>query len=117
MLRLFFDHDINYDIIKGLIKKIPNLDFTTPNKLGNSDETDENHLAWAWENKRVIVSHDVNTMTDAAKQRLKNGESIFGLILVSQSMPIGDVINELELIIQISEENDFENSVEWLPYF
>ncbi len=117
MIKLLIDHDFNHRILKGLTKKIPDLDFVTPIQLGNIAESDENHLAWAWENKRVIVSHDVNTMTDAAYQRLKVGNSIFGLILVPQSMPIGDAIEELEIIIKSSEENDFENLVEYLPYF
>lgn len=116
MLRVFFDHDFNHKIIRGLTKKIPDLDFVTPLELGNIDESDENHLAWAWQNQRVIISHDVNTMTDAANNRFENDESIFGLILVSQSIPIGEVIEELTVIISCSEENDFENLVVFLPF-
>jgi hypothetical protein len=116
MLRLFFDHDFNHRIIKGLTKTVPELDFVTPTILGNIDESDENHLAWAWENRRVVISHDVNTMTDAANKRFDNSESIFGLILVSQSLPIGEVIEELATIIICSKENDFEDVVEFLPY-
>ena len=115
MLRLFFDHDFNCKILRGLVKRIPDLDFITPNQLGNITESDENHLVWAFENRRVVISHDVNTMTDAANQRLKNGESIFGLILVHQVMPIGDAIAELEIIINCSDENEFENLVKFLP--
>ena len=115
MLRLFFDHDFNHKILRGLKQRVPNLDFVTPNQLGNIAESDENHLIWSLANRRVVISHDVNTMTDAANKRLKNGELIFGLILVPQEMPIGDAINELELIITCSEENEFENFVEYLP--
>jgi predicted nuclease of predicted toxin-antitoxin system len=61
MLRLFFDHDFNHRILRGLIQKIPDLDFVTPNQLGNIAETDANHLSWASKNRRVVVSHDVNT--------------------------------------------------------
>ncbi len=67
-------------------------------------------------NRRVVVSHDVNTISDAANQLLKNGESIFGLILVPQNMPIGNAIVELEIIISCSEENEFENLVKYLPF-
>ena len=115
MLRILFDHDFNHKILRELVQKIPDLDFITPNQLGNIAETDENHLIWALANRRVVVSHDVNTMTDAAHQRLKNGESIFGLILVPQEMPIGDAITELEIIINCSDENEFEDLVKFLP--
>lgn len=94
---------------------MPNLDFITPSQLGNIDESDENHLIWALANRRVIVSHDVNTMTEAANARLKNGLSIFGLIIVPQKMPIGDAVSELEMIIFCSEESDFESFVQYLP--
>ncbi|MBX7171859.1 MAG: hypothetical protein K1X72_12935 [Pyrinomonadaceae bacterium] len=116
MLRIFFDHDLNHKIIKGLTKRISDLDYITPLTLGNIDESDANHLKWAWENRRVTISHDVNTMTDAANQRFANGESIWGLILVPQSLPIGDVIEELMFIISCSDENDFENLIVFLPF-
>jgi hypothetical protein len=61
MLRLFFDHDFNHKILRGLIERIPDLDFVTPIQLGNITETDENHLIWDFENKRVFISHDANT--------------------------------------------------------
>lgn len=115
MLRLFFDHDFNHKIIRGITQKILDLDYLTPNQLGNPAKSDENHLAWAWKNKRIIISHDVNTMTDTANKRFENDESIFGLILVPQSMPIGDAVNELEIIISCYDENDFENRIEFLP--
>jgi hypothetical protein len=115
MLRLFFDHDFNHDILRGLLKRIPDLDFVTPAQLGKITESDANHLVWALENERVVISHDVNTMSDAANRKLKNGEPIFGLILVPQLMPVGDAVNELEIIILCSDENEFENLVKYLP--
>lgn len=115
MLKIFFDHDFNHKILRGLQQRILELDFVTPIQLGNITESDENHLIWALENQRVVISHDVNTMTDAANQRLKNGESIFGLILVPQELPIGDAITELEIIIKCSEEAEFEDLVLFLP--
>lgn len=116
MLRLFFDHDFNHHILRGLLQRIPDLDFVTPLQLGNITESDANHLVWALKNHRVVVSHDVNTMTDAAYQKLKNGELIYGLIIVPQDMPIGDAISELEIIILCSEENEFKNFVKFLPF-
>lgn len=115
MLRLFFDHDFNHRILRGLTQKIPDLDFVTPTILGNIDESDENHLAWAWKNKRVVVTHDVNTMTDAANQRFENGESISGLIIVPQTMPIGDAISDLEIIIICDTIEEFENRIRYIP--
>lgn len=63
----------------------------------------------------MIVSHDVNTMTEAANTRLIKGLSIFGLMIVPQKMPVGDAVSELEMIIFCSEEDDFENIIQYLP--
>lgn len=115
MLRLFFDHDFNHQILRGLEKRIAKLDYVTPQILNNIKEKDSNHLIWAAKENRVIVTHDVNTFTDAANQRLKKGEKMFGLIAVPQNMPIGQAINELEIIITCSEETEFENRIEFLP--
>ncbi len=115
MLRLFFDHDFNHRILRGLIQRLPEIDFVTPTQLGNINESDENHLAWAWENKRVVVTHDVNTMTDAANYRFADGKSISGLIIVPQNMPIGDAINDLEIIIICDTGDEFENRIRYLP--
>ena len=116
MLRLFFDHDFSHRILRGLARRIPDLNFVNPNQLGNKTESDENHLIWALENQRVVISHDVSTMSDAAYKRLKNGEPIFGLLLVPQKMAIGEAISELEMIICCSNEDEFENLVKFLPY-
>jgi hypothetical protein len=41
-------------------------------------------------------------MTSAANERLKNGETVFGLIIVPQVMPISLAIDELEIITTLS---------------
>lgn len=115
MLRVFIDHDFNHRILRGLTRRIPNLDYVTAEQIGKRNESDKNHLYWALENSRVIISHDVNTFSDAANKKLLNNESIFGLILVHQSMPIGEAIDELEYIISCAEENEFINRVQFLP--
>jgi hypothetical protein len=55
-------------------------------------------------------------MTSAANERLKNGETVFGLIIVPQVMPISLAIDELEIIILCSVENDFINQIKFLPF-
>jgi hypothetical protein len=117
MLRLLFDHNFNHRILRGLEKRIPNLDYTTPQKLNRIKEKDSEHLEWAEKENRVIVTHDVNTFTDAAYKKILNGEKMFGLIVVPQNMPIGVAIDELEIITTCSKENEFENRIEYLPLF
>lgn len=115
MIRLFIDQDFNHKILRGLRRRIADLDYITAEQIGKGGESDENHLKWALENSRVIFSHDVNTFSDAANQKLRDNERIFGLILVPQNMPIGDAISQLEIIISCSDETDFINCIQYLP--
>jgi len=116
MLQLFIDHDFNHKILRGLMRRIPKLDFVTAEQIGRKTASDQSHLVWALENERVVITHDTNTFTKFAYQRLKNGEDIFGVLAVPQDMPIGDVINELEIIILCSDKNEFVNRVRFLPF-
>ncbi len=115
MLRFFIDHDFNHKILRGLARRIPDFDYITADQIGKRGESDKNHLKWAFEKSRVIISHDVNKFTDAANEKLENGEDIFGLILIPQTMPIGDAIADLELIISCCKETEFVNRIQYLP--
>lgn len=85
------------------------MDFVTALELGVEAGQDAEHLVRALQDRRVILTHDASTFTDAANQRLKNGEEMFGLIVVPQTMPIGQAIDELEIIVLCSKENEYEN--------
>ena len=116
MLRLFFDHDFNHRILRALVKRIPDLDYVTTQQLKIGEEEDSSNLQRAAEENRIIISHDVNTMTEFAKQRIRQGEKMSGLIIVPQTMPIGQAIDELEMIILCSFEDEFENFIRYLPF-
>ena len=116
MLRLFFDHDFNHRILRELKKRIPDLDYVTTQELNRGAEDDLSHLQWAAEENRVIVTHDVNTMTKFAKERILKSEKMSGVIIVPQTMPTGRAIDELEMIILCSFESEFENFIRHLPF-
>ena len=72
-------------------------------------------LDWAAQNARVLLTHDVSTMTKYAYQRLQSGKYIAGIIEVPQSVPIGQVIDDLILIADSSTTQEYENQVAYLP--
>lgn len=115
MLRLLTDQNFNHDILRGLRERVPELDLFTTQELGKENDKDEQLLAWAAEENRVILTHDINTVTKHAYARLKDGEKMFGVIVVPQQMPVGAAVNELEIIVSCSDEDDFDNQVSYLP--
>lgn len=62
-MRLLFDEDFNLRIVRGLLRRVEDLDWRSANELELRGKTDEGILLIAAAEKRIVVSHDVNTMT------------------------------------------------------
>jgi hypothetical protein len=63
----------------------------------------------------VLFSQDVDLLVEAAR-RQHEGRTFFGVIYSPQlALSIGQVIDELQLIAQAGEANDFANRVTYLP--
>jgi len=115
MLKILFDQNFNHRIIRGLAKRISNFDFETTQSLNRENEKDPKLLELASEMKRVTAAHDFETFPAFAYQKMSKGENIFGVVWIPADMPIGNAVDELEIVIICSEENEYENRVEYLP--
>lgn len=63
----------------------------------------------------MLFTHDVNTMTAHAYQRIKDGEPMPGLFAVPRDVPVGIVIEDLLLIAEYGSEEDWQGRVFYLP--
>jgi hypothetical protein len=115
MLKLLIDQDFDHDILRGLLQRIPNLDALTAFDAGLSSAPDSELLAWADEAERIIVTHDRRTMPVHGARRLKEGKRVFGVFVVPRRLAIVDVINDLEMVVMCSDENEWENVIRYLP--
>lgn len=115
MTRLLFDEDMNHDIIRGLVRRLPDVDYRTALDLDLAGRPDEEVLKAAAIEERLLVSHDINTMSAIFKRLRDAGETSFGLLLVPQSLPIGQAIEELELVCQATENQDWIGVMGFLP--
>ena len=115
MLRVFIDQDFDHDILRGLRLRIANLDALTAREAGLERDSDPEILAWAAEQMRIVVTHDRNTMPRHAYDRVRSGQSMAGIFVVSREMSIGDAIAELQLLIECSVEGEWEHLVVFLP--
>jgi hypothetical protein len=116
MLRLLIDQDLDHDILRGVIRRIPQLDAVTAFEIGMSKATDSQLLTWAAQEGRIIVTHDRKTMPTSASDSMSAGEDIAGLFLVPRSMPLHRVIEDLELMIRCSENEEWLNIIRYLPF-
>jgi hypothetical protein len=115
MLRLLIDQDLDHVILRGLLLRVPNLDVITAHQAGLSNASDPELLAWAAKQERIIVTHDRRTMPYHATSRIARAERVAGIIVVSRQLPLGQVINELEIIVSCSDMGEWENIVKYLP--
>jgi predicted nuclease of predicted toxin-antitoxin system len=69
MIPLAFDENFNNDVVRGLLRRHPALDAVRIQEAGLSGRDDPSLLAWAAEEGRVLVTHDVSTLTAYAYER------------------------------------------------
>ena len=62
-LRFLVDEDFDNDIMRGLLRRLPTLDVVRAQDVGLSGQPDPIVLAWAAQEDRVLLTHDVSTMT------------------------------------------------------
>ena len=115
MLRLLIDQDFNHHVLRALTARIPGLNAMTARQAGLSTASDPALLAWAASEGRVVVTHDKKTMPDHAAERLARGERVAGVVIVPRRLRIAEVIDDLEIIIECSEADDWEGVIKYLP--
>ncbi len=115
MLRMAADENLNNDIVRGLIRRNPDLDIVRVQDVGLSGADDATILKWAASERRVLITHDVNTLTYCAYQRVRAGEAMPGVFEVSRSVSVGQAIDDLLLLAECSLEGEWEAQVRYLP--
>ena len=115
MLRLLIDENFDHDILRGLIRRVPQLDFVVVAQIGLARASDIDLLRWSALESRTILTHDVKTMTAYAKQLLAQQEPMAGVIVVPQNLAIGLAINDLELAVQTQSQSDMQDWIQHIP--
>ena len=115
MIRLLTDENVDHNILRGLVRRVPHLDFVLVHDVGLTSQPDLVLLKWAANNHRIIMTQDVQTMVPYAEQVLRQGEPMSGLLVVPQSLGIGRAIDELELVVECYSESDMRDRIQRLP--
>ena len=113
--RFLADHDLNEHIVEGLLRREPEAEFVRARDVGLDQAPDDELLAHAAEQGFILVSHDVNTMSAAAAARVRIGERMAGLLMVAQTTPVREIIDDLCLIRGASDASEWQDRIEYLP--
>lgn len=115
MLRFAADEDFNNNILRGLLRRLPALDVTRVQDAGLSGATDPEVLEWFAQQGRILLTHDVSTMTRHAYERTAAGKPMPGVFEGGRALAIRDAIEDLVLIGTRSLEGEWEGQVRYLP--
>src|SRR5437016_642204 len=109
MLRLASDADVHGEIIRGLRRRMPEIDLARVQDALGEGIADEEVLNWATSENRAVITNDRSTMIGLAHQRAKTGQPAFGLIATSNHQAIGSAIDDILLIRVYDGERDSQS--------
>jgi len=115
VLRLVADENFHGDIVRGLLRRRPDLDIVRIQDVGLSGADDPTVLEWAAQEGRVLLTHDVQTITRYAYERVQAGMTMPGVFEVSRVVPLGGAIEDLLLLAECSLDDEWEGQVRYLP--
>jgi hypothetical protein len=116
MLRLATDEDFNNRIVRGLLRRQPDVDILRVQDAGLAGSDDKEVLAWAANERRILITHDVTTMKQTAYDRIAAGLPMPGVFEISQDVSIGRAVDDILLLALCSDQEEWDGQVRFLPF-
>jgi predicted nuclease of predicted toxin-antitoxin system len=114
-MRLLADENFHGKLLKGLTKALPHLDVVRVQDTALFQASDPELLAWAAEEGRILLTHDVQTITRYAYERVMAGLPMAGVIEVRLSDGLGVLLDDLILLLEASTHEEFIGQVRYIP--
>jgi hypothetical protein len=115
VIRLLADENFNNNIVRGVRLRDPNIDLVRVQDVGLSGANDPTLLEWAAGHQRIVLTHDVATITAFAYERVREGKPMPGVFEVGRTVAVGLAIDDIVLLATCSEHGEWEGKVQYLP--
>ena len=116
MISLAIDENFDHHILRALLRRLPKLDARTVVAAGLAGADDPKVLEWAAHEGRALLTHDVHTMTRFAYERVARGDTMPGVIEVGTRASIGELVEDLTLVVECGAPADLCDRVLYLPF-
>ena len=116
MLKFLADENFDNTVVRGLFRRSPEIDIVRVQDVGLSGKDDPTILDWAAQEGRILLTHDVSTITRYAYDRIRQGQTMPGVIEVSLDAPVGRIIEDILVLVECSQEGELEGQVQYLPW-
>jgi hypothetical protein len=113
-IRFLADADLNHDVVKGILRREPRIDFRTAAAGELRRLSDPEVLALAASQGRILVSHDRKTMPHAFAEFIVALTSP-GVFIISQKVDHLDAIEAILLVWAASDTEEWTNRICTLP--
>jgi hypothetical protein len=115
MLSLAADENFNNDIVRGLLRRNPRLDIVRIQDAGLSGASDEVVLEWATNEGRILLTHDVSTLTRSVYERVNAHLPMPGVFEVGRGVTVRTAIEDILLLVEVSRPKEWEGQILYLP--
>lgn len=115
MLKLLADEHIPMRFVKALRQREPSIDIVRLHDVGLRTRPDPEILAWAALNSRVLVTFDRETLPGFAYHRLTAGEDMAGLVVIDQTIPMAQAVEELVMVADGMDETEIQVKPVFIP--
>jgi predicted nuclease of predicted toxin-antitoxin system len=113
-IRFQADADFNQNVVRALRRRQPMIDFQTADDARLRGLNDPEVLAIAEREGRILVSHDRHTMPQHFADFLMMQHSP-GVFILSQYLPISQAVEELLMVWEASEAEEWIDTIQSLP--
>jgi hypothetical protein len=111
MLRLASDADVHGAIVRGLRRRLPEIDLVRVQDVLSAGTSDLGILEWTASENRVLITNDRNTMIGFARQRAVAGVPMPGLIATTNEQAIGSTIDDILVVAECMLEEEIRDQV------
>jgi hypothetical protein len=115
MIRFAADENLNRKLVTGLQRRTRRPDIVRVQDAGLRGADDPTVLAWAAEENRILLTHDLATMSRYAYDRVEAGLPMPGVFEIPTTLPLAVGIEELVLIAEVSLDGEWDGQVRYLP--
>ena len=102
-------------ILRGVLRRDARLNILRVQDTAVNDADDPTVLAWAAEQDYLFLTHDLTTMPEYAYARVRAARPMPGVFAVSADVSIGVLIEDLLLIAEFSDAEEWADQVWYLP--
>jgi hypothetical protein len=109
------DENFNNDLLRALLRRLPDLDIIRVQDTVIAGATDPDLLTWAADAGRILLTHDVRTIPHHAYVRVRAGSPLPGVVVIAAAADLGTVLDDSFAMIVASLDEEWPDQVRFIP--